>query len=501
MKVFAIFALILLGIQVYSQSIKIDSSFSSDGVYINTAVGEPVQIFNTCTIVDSTFNLYTSYSHLVNDISTWGIVKLSEDGEEQLECNFKWEADGLDPFIEDIVLTPDNSILACGIRNNALNPEILEYIVHKINSDCNLDKTFGDQGTISGYEFDGSMLERIFVNSDSTFIISYKSTDYTTFKTYISIKQFKLDGTVDSNFGNNGKFTIPSWDEMFINSFRYTPFGDDILIAVAMENEVENTVVQVYKLENKGKDLQEFDAVVFPTLTEIGALVTNNNGELFIGGGTLYPDDFFRPFIFKILSSGELDDDFNENMFISNPELIGTSTGEILLYDNKILLLLGGDEDHSSIINIQEDGQINPDFGSLGIHSLNEISNIYDYAFRMRFDKNHRIIVSGFYVGNETGIQNYGFTARYLFEKSNSIIKDQHDRFINFYPSPTKDIISANIDLMDDRSVITVYDYAGKQVFKGWVSSLKSGIYVSNWLPGTYIVHIDGRPVGKFVKI
>lgn len=77
----------------------------------------------------------------------------------------------------------------------------------------------------------------------------------------------------------------------------------------------------------------------------------------------------------------------------------------------------------------------------------------------------------------------------------------QDDDFINCFPNPAQDIISAAIDRKYEQALVVIYNDIGQRVYKGDVPGLRAGINISKWVPGPYIVHIDGRPAGRFVKL
>lgn len=79
---------------------------------------------------------------------------------------------------------------------------------------------------------------------------------------------------------------------------------------------------------------------------------------------------------------------------------------------------------------------------------------------------------------------------------------DEGTLILKIFPNPTTESIRAEgLETRYDRSVVIIYDITGREVFSCQGLDLVHGIDVHTWKSGVYIIHIDGRPAGKFAKI
>lgn len=202
----------------------LDTSFGNNG-YVKTELGSNEDYISDI-YVTSTANIYAvAHSISGSGINTAQVLKYDSNGD--LETSFGTNGIKNIAFANHINLTSifvqnDTSIILSGSSTSTTNDK--DFFLAKLNSIGDFDTTFGTNGLV--FTDFGYLNESIneFVITD-TKIIAVGTISSTSFLPHIGIASYNFDGSLDTSFNTNGKL-IDSPDASDYN----TSFGTDINI-------------------------------------------------------------------------------------------------------------------------------------------------------------------------------------------------------------------------------------------------------------------------------
>ena len=138
---------------------------------------------------------------------------------------------------QDIYYQPDGKIIIAGYRyiNNA-NPVDGVFELIRLNSDGSLDQDFSGGRVTTDFTSYADIASKVSVQSDGKIVVA----GYTASSRDIVLARYNVDGSLDSNFGINGKVTADfQFDSELINSLVLQSDGK-IVVAGFQGNYVDN---------------------------------------------------------------------------------------------------------------------------------------------------------------------------------------------------------------------------------------------------------------------
>lgn len=351
-----------------------------------------------------------------------------------------------DISLEDIKISTNGKILATGWASDTVLGTS-EAIVIKLNTNGTLDSTFGNNGhVISNY---GSVLgaKSILLQPDGKILIGGYA-DVGSFNTGFIIR-YKSNGTLDSNFANNGYFHLSTGTSCAI--FSIDKQSDEKIVAAGFSSPVGFMVIRI---DTSGNFDNNF-GVGGITKTAIGSQSDAVAYRIIVQADK------------KIVLGGSADSDF-----------------ALARYDT------------SGIID-------NLYFGTLGKVKTDINSLSMDEAFAMSIQSDSKIILSGYSLSTGgSGFSQDFALARY----NNSLYSTVASGFIKnegvtIYPNPTKDKIYLNS--ISNILSVTIKSIDGKQIENVISNPLNNQIDLSNYTVGIYFLEvktINSSTVFKVIK-
>ncbi len=112
-------------------------------------------------------------------------------------------------IIKSLVLQPDGKIVAGGISTNVGSSESSKFALARYNSDGNLDAEFGNRGTVvTDFAPNDDELTEIALQSDGKIVAVGRVGSLFGFNVNMGVARYTSTGSLDESFGNGGKVTI-----------------------------------------------------------------------------------------------------------------------------------------------------------------------------------------------------------------------------------------------------------------------------------------------------
>jgi uncharacterized delta-60 repeat protein len=211
LTVLSTFFLASLSLSSFSQTGTLDLSFGNQGkVVTNLGIDE----FGRCTAVQADGKILVAGS-----ITTTGaagdflIMRYKSDG--TIDSTFgkkgrkRFDFRNGNDFATAIAVLADGSILLAGTTANPLDASEADFAVVKLNSDGTLDNNFGPNGRLiidfQGRKDEGSGLA---VTSDGKILVAGTTSNIDGSESAFAVAQYNSDGTLNTSFGNSGKDII-----------------------------------------------------------------------------------------------------------------------------------------------------------------------------------------------------------------------------------------------------------------------------------------------------
>ena len=180
--------------------------------------------------------------------------------------------------ISSVAVSKANSIFMTGSTVDG------NIYLAKVNTNGDLDLSFGNDSGYITYDFGGSDLSQaLCLQKDSKIVVAGGSTGIESISGYaITIARFNTNGTIDTKFGNNGKLTIPGLDG-----------GSRLLIVTDVKIDTDGSYLILYTIET---------ASAFIRVSETGQVIAQ------YGAGSDGVDDFYGSDSPEILNGNAGDD-------------------------------------------------------------------------------------------------------------------------------------------------------------------------------------------------
>ena len=441
----------------------LDPTFANNGIYMGDTGGY------TRLVVQPDNKIIVTGAEVENTTYMYIVRRLNEDGTKDASfanngC-FKISALGLNNTIVTLLyLQPDGKVLLGGSADTGITNQ--DFLLIRLKQDGNLDSSFGGGGYVMTSYINtltsaiSDAMSSITLQPDGK-IIAYGSTKF--LSDTLQVIRYHPDGRVDSSFGVNGIVRLAEGFEYPTpNDIALMPDGR-IVVGVKARISSLNPPWGTYAF-TAIRLLS--DGSLDTSFNHKGMAYTNKNlgGLLYCKAMCLQPDgkillaghgDSLAVIRFDV--TGTLDYSFGK-IGIAKIDYGDTHTLE-LQQDGKILL--GGKNDTNAIIyRLLSNGNIDNDFGMNGVISTSLLTAFSDIVIQ----PDYKLLSCGYNVINPQGSFNYSkpFIARFMPDAANSVMNLFLDGNLTVFPNPATDYINIDVPTSQNPLHIALYSIDGK---------------------------------------
>jgi len=350
---------------------------------------------------------------------------------------------GLQSSAFAIAIQSDDKILVAGSASDG-GPDA-DFALARYNTDGSLDKSFNSTGIITTDYSQGDYATSIGIQSDGKIIVA----GYT--NTAFALSRYKINGTIDSTFGINGKLiTKIGSNYSYGKALKIQQDGKIVVAGISNDNSSPDFALVRYKSNGTLDSLFGLDGKV---LTDFNSSDDNANsieiqkdGKIFVAG-----ESQNKIAIARYLSNGILDKTWGGN--------------------GKIISNFNGGLDNVYSISLQADG---------------------------------KLVVAGSSYSN--GLNDFAI-ARFVANSNNVEINKSTINPITVYPNPAIDFITVEWNSVANKPfTITVTDMLGQFVSIATLINSSDGNYqylipVTNQVNGIYYVQVKSEGYNSITKI
>lgn len=292
----------------------------------------------------------------------------------------------------DIAVMDDGKIIIVGYYGNTEKGILLRY-----NPDGSVDNTFGSNGKVeTDFNPSGSELYRAVAVRDNGKIVAAGSIESQSNGDDFMIVQFLPNGTLDANFGNNGKSIFDfNGDNDNLNDLAITSNGKIVVVGNVISSKATNNFAAARLFPNGQLDTDfSYDGKVETDIqsgTDGAYCVVLQDDDKIVAGGVCTTSDLNYCMV-RYMPDGSLDNTFNSNgiAIIDVPDVdseVGRGIG--IKSDDKIVM--GGTAYNETnfviaICQCNSDGTLDESFGNDGFAITDVLpgnaSNSYDICIQ-----------------------------------------------------------------------------------------------------------------------
>jgi len=288
-------------------------------------------------------------------------------------------------------------------------------------NEATLDVSFDNDGFVS-IPYDGiNSIYPSFVEvlNDNSYLVGVNTRHNNTKQCFLT--KFYNDGTIDTNFGNNGRLIFESiftqdgtYTSNYISSIHKLD-NDDFLVFGMFED-----TYQVFKIDSNGNFLTQFGNQGFKSLSEgswgMSHTVLSDDKILTSYVKRIDSINEFKYGFSKYSNDIELDTSFanNGNKILNITSQTIDRVSKVLNYSDSTFITVGNSMpsmtfDQGVVARFTYDGNLDPSFGTNGVIELNyNVLGVYTTLNDITIQQDNKILVCGrsLYNGG-TGGQNY----------------------------------------------------------------------------------------------
>jgi len=386
-------------------------------------------------------------------------------------------------------ILPDNKMLYAG--SQASNP-IERYVVFKMNADGSFDNTFGTNGraVISVGPAMWSNLQNMGVqNTGKILLFGSNSGPQTPFTT--SISRLNTNGALDNSFGTNGVL-IPNlgFNTNNVRYWMVKVLGDNSFLVAGTHTEATTTTEITHdfiaKFDADGTLQTNFGTngkVILPLINNERLSFQNkeidvdNNGNIYVncatnGGST----GVSSVLVFKLNSTGVFENSYGQNGRLTVPNIKFSSWYgyDALLQGDKLLLAGMTDTGMNAPYSLQRlnaDGTPDLTFAN-PTNELTATRETYDHLYHLGLQTNNSIMLGGNgKPSSKVADSIFPVVLRFLElgteppptnDTSTSVVNIKDQSQIKVYPNPMRDLLYIE-GIKEDFSV-QLFDISGKLI-------------------------------------
>ncbi len=418
-----------------------------------------------------------------------------------------------DNDVFDAKLLDDGKILICGYLFGGAN-NWMPFLL-KLNSDGSYDTNFGEGGYISHQYEAVAITETMSLQQDGKIVTAgYISNP----SDKAIVMRYNENGQLDNSFGTNGHviFEAPSSFSTNAVTSAIQADGKIVVAGFAIDNTNSDNKGFVTRLNTDGTIDTEFGENGFFT-ADMGLghdftvdLKIHSDGKIFVGGHSWIRNTPILQYDFCVLrlnSNGKLDQTYGNNGIASIRHKDGgnysrnfaiSETGSVYAVSDYIDELSNVRD--ITIFSFDSNGVANNSFGENGIVSL-DINERQDEVRNVEILKDGTLLICGrtfpSYTHSDIILANY-FTDIEIDIQENHISKS-----VDIYPNPTTDLLKFSENISEDLYNVKVYNSVGSVILEQNLNLPTENLDVRSLPKGNYVIKLtNGSEIltNKFIK-
>lgn len=203
--------------------------------------------------------------------------------------NGKYHLDyGFQDNLQTVAVQADGKIIAAG---TALNTSFAgRLLVTRINTNGTIDSSFGTQGSVLIQDYNESYAFDCFVKSDGKIVVIGSFADNQYEFSMLAIR-LNSDGSLDNNFGTNGKAEIDASE--FMDDFAYSAVelaDHSIILAGTAQDSLFKNIPTIVKINENGSIITSFGNNGFATISveetdnKLNSVLVQADGKIIVSG-------------------------------------------------------------------------------------------------------------------------------------------------------------------------------------------------------------------------
>ncbi len=364
----------------YNLNGSLDTTFHNDGV-ANTPIGTRFDIA-FASVIQTDGKIVLAGSSSSTSYGDFGVVRYNTDG--SLDTTFDSDGKVVTSIrsntdeAHDVALQSDGKIVVAGYSFDPTGKSLSDFTIARYNSNGTLDTTFdGDGIVITALSSDRDEGKSVFVQADGKILVAGFAV--ISGKLSGAFVRYNINGTLDSNFGSNGKvFTDVPYAAIAVQ-----PDGKIILAGTTSQEGTNDFVVERYSTDGTLDTTFSGDGIsrtAFLKDDRAYAVAIQPDGKIIIAGVTSGQDSTSKFALVRYLGDGSLDTTFGYEAINNNPPnalpiYIEDSFSTLLdsnvtIYDQNLAI----HNYYGSNITLQRDGAPNNDDQFIGSGALSQLN-------------------------------------------------------------------------------------------------------------------------------
>lgn len=487
---------------VLSQDGSLDPTFDSDGKVVMDINNSNDVMKSIVTQPDGKIIVAGYTSDL--GIDRFCVVRFNTDGSIDNSFGVNGVVTTAFPYTSvgsDAILQNDGKIVLAGHTWDGTRNV---FALARYNNDGSLDTSFGNSGSVSTSFLNSAVARTVNVQNDGKIIVAgHVSNGPDDF----ALARYNTDGTLDSNFGIDGKVTtsIGAVSMDWINSIAIQDDGR-ILAGGFSDSQIALTR---YTPTGFLDSTFGIDGIVTTAVSEanqslLSSITIDPDGSIFGGGFSNDGNNDFT--VVKYDSVGELDSSFGDSgILVLSISKENDGISDILIQpDNKLLVAGSSKEDtvwQFALARLDSNGSLDPTFGIDGVVKT-KVDQGFNNLEAITLQSDGKVLATGI-----THLFPYDFTiVRYTNSLVSSTELNEPFDEISFYPNPTCDLLYINLESIPSTSIsITLFDNQARLLYQRRLNktqpNFKHLLAVEQYPPGMYFVRISTTEEHQTFKI
>ncbi|MCB0466305.1 MAG: T9SS type A sorting domain-containing protein [Aequorivita sp.] len=484
MKKYLLFLVGIVSLVSFGQDGSLDTSFGDGGILQTDIDGDSDMAVSIGQQADG--KLLVAGKFIMQGQEFPSIARYTLDG--LLDASFS--DDGV-AFITDIeyqfgsftkIMSQSNNKLIAGATFNINSEE--KYIIHRFLEDGTVDTNYGDNGKIIIFPEKMYGGDFLLLNDDSLLAggIVYENN-----KRKVGLKKYLANGTLDTSFGNNGiVITDAGDDSSAVIKMAFGPENSVIVFATSESNGVYSKILLRYTSDGL-LDTSFGNNGLVSIVTEPDFIANNmavyNDGKVAITSNFYdYQLEQMSNRILRYLPNGNLDTTFGSNGSL-NPGINNFLIRKIEAQQNQRLLVFG------ELTDFFEGGgpffMIRYKLGGYVDTSFNFNTNSSEvFVSDMILQQDGKIVClanTAWYNGQEDIIIERHF--------NNPLsVPEFENQKITVYPNPSNGIFTIEREFYSEKEAYQITDVTGKIISTGELGDKQSQIDLSTAQSGVYFL-------------
>src|SRR5690554_6731733 len=390
-------------------------------------------------------------------------------------------------FATDVALQADGKIVMSGYTWDNVTGDVF---VIRLNTDGSLDNTFGTDG-VALVSNSTDVTESIAVQSDGKILIGGYTDDSFT------VARFNTDGTLDTDFGNNGWSIVGFGSPSYIKDITLQDDGKIVAAGFAIGAAYQMAAARLNADGTIDNTFGSNGAVAF----NVGdgndfafAVAVDDNGKVLIGGHKWISNIGLKYdlAVVRLNEDGSFDTSYGDNGVAIARVVDGSNyAGDILLQSDGKVVIAGYTVLETvydlAMARFDVDGNLDDTFGIGGMVNT-DYNGGEDYGSAMALQPDDKIILAGnTFTGSGTSEI---LVARY----DNTVLGtgDFQNIAFSLYPNPANDYITIDLNGTSSNYQVAIFDMLGKNVYNTEIDGTKQ-IDVSSFEAGAYFVKLNSN--------